>query len=472
MERTKSQKKNSGQRLRRINPLYVYNELRSYGGNTGFFKMLISYIFICAGMAFAGKLFKLERGQIVSLLVYAYILTPYILLGRAKSLYYQRKFWDVNKYMEKMLYYFKGRPKLLECWGMVLELFPEGEMNTAIKDAIGHVKISDNLETGKAEAIQDLSKRYQCSRLLRIHEFFMQVERDGGNYDMSIELLLKDRQLWAERVEELQQKKKFTRVNIVLSMLIVTVLCLSIMYLPEMVASNVTFADIGKIRFVQLSAMGYLMLMLFLYVSIDRKMCIDWLKDENLYTEGEAEARYEKLTSKDMSFRARLRRHTLGYRALAKVYTKQLKLSMPVWVMRLALLLQTENVHVAIKESYGDAPPCLKPAIHKLISQIELEPNSEKPYDEFLSEFGLPEFEDVMSTLYSIQAGSGGDVQVEIRNIVDRATAMTDKAEKLKNEDKMAAMQAYVAIPGLIGAVKLMVDMSAFLISFLSVRLM
>ena len=174
--------------------------------------MLISYIFICAGMFFAGKLFKLERGQIVSLLVYAYILTPYILLGKAKSLYYQRKFWDVNKYMEKMLYYFKGRPKLLECWGMVLELFPEGEMNTAIKDAIGHVKISDNLETGKAEAIQDLSKRYQCSRLLRIHEFFMQVERDGGNYDMSIELLLKDRQLWAERVEELQQKMMMNKV--------------------------------------------------------------------------------------------------------------------------------------------------------------------------------------------------------------------------------------------------------------------
>ena len=82
----------------------MYNELRSYGGNTGFFKMLISYIFICAGVSFAGKLFKLERGQIISLLVYAYILTPYILLGRAKSLYYQRKFWDVNKYMEKMLY--------------------------------------------------------------------------------------------------------------------------------------------------------------------------------------------------------------------------------------------------------------------------------------------------------------------------------------------------------------------------------
>ena len=289
---------------------------------------------------------------------------------------------------------------------------------------------------------------------------------------MSIELLLKDRQLWAERVEELQQKKKFTRVNIVLSMLIVTVLCLSIMYLPELVASNVTFADIGKIRFVQISAMAYLMLMLLLYVSVDRKMCVDWLKDENLYTEEEARLRYEKLTSKDMSWKARLRRHTLGYRALAKVYTKQLKLSMPVWVMRLALLLQTENVHVAIRESYDDAPPCLKPAIRKLISQIELEPNSEKPYDEFLCEFGLPEFEDVMSTLYSIQAGSGGDVQVEIRNIVDRATAMTDKAEKIKNEDKMAAMQSYVAIPGLIGAVKLMVDMSAFLISFLSVRVM
>ena len=450
----------------------MYSEQRSYGGNTGFFKMLISYIFVCTGMAFAGKLFKLEQGQIVFLLVYAYILTPYILLGRVKSAYYQRKFWDVNKYMEKMLYYFKGRPKLLECWGMVLELFPEGEMNTAIKDAIGHVKISDNLDTGKIEAIQDLSKRYQCSRLNRIHEFCMQVEKDGGKYDMSIELLLKDRQLWAERVEELQQKKRFTRINIILSMLIVTVLCLSVMYLPGMVASNVTFADIGKIKFVQISAMVYLMLMLLLYVTVDRKMCVDWLKDENLYSENEAKTRYDKLIQRqnDTGFMAEVKRHTLGHRALVRVYTKQLKLAMPVWVMRLALLLQTENVHIAIKESYDDAPPCLKPAIYKLIHQIEMEPDSERPYNEFLAEFELPEFEDVMSTLYSIQSGAGGDIELEIRNIVDRATTLTDKAEKIKNEDKMAAMQSYVAIPGLIGAVKLMVDMSAFLMSFLSVR--
>lgn len=434
--------------------------------------MLASYLLVCLAGFGLGKLFKLEQDQIWFLLVYAYILTPYILLNRTRSSYYQRRFWDLNKYMEKMLYYFKGKPKLLECWGMVLEIFPEGEMNRVLKDAIGHVKLSDNLETGKAEAIRDMSRKYQCSRLLRIHEFFMQVERDGGNCDMSIELLLKDRQLWAERVEELQQKKKFTRINIVLSMIIVTTLCLSVMYLPEMVASNVSFTDIGRIKFVQVSAMVYLMLLLFLFVRVDSRMCLDWLKDENLYSVDEARVRYEKLTNKDMTWRARLVRHTLGYRALFKVYQKQLKLSMPVWVMRLALLLQTENVHVAIRESYDDAPPCLRPAIHSFIQQIELEPNSERPYDDFLCEFGLPEFEDVMSTLYSIQAGAGGDIQVEIRNIVDRATALTDKAEKIKNEDKMAAMQSYVAIPGLIGAVKLMVDMSAFLISFLSVRVM
>ncbi len=436
--------------------------------------MLISYVLICAGMLFAGKLFKLEPGQKLFLVIYTYILTPYILLGRVKSAYYQRKFWDVNKYMEKMLYYFKAKPKLLECWGMVLEIFPAGEMHDAVNYAINHVKVSDNLENGKAEAVAELAKRYKCSRLHRIHEFFMQVEHDGGEYDMSIELLLKDRQLWAERVEELQQKKRFTRINIILSMLIVTVLCLSIMYLPGMVASNVTFADIGKIKFVQISAMGYLMLMLLLYVAVDRKMCVDWLKDENLYTEAEAKERYDKLVrgQKDTTFAGGVKRHTLGYRALFKVYTKQLKLAMPVWVMRLALLLQTENVHVAIRESYDDAPPCLKPAIHKLINQIEMEPDSERPYNEFLSEFELPEFEDVMSTLYSIQSGAGGDVEMEIRNIVDRATTMTDKAEKIKNEDKMAAMQSYVALPGLIGAVKLMVDMSAFLMSFLSVRVM
>ena len=162
----------------------------------------------------------------------------------------------------------------------------------------------------------------------------------------------------------------------------------------------------------------------------------------------------------------------MSYHALVKVYKKQLKLAMPVWVMRLALLLQTENVHVAIRESYEEAPACLKPAIRKLINEIEMEPNSELPYDNFLKEFEMPEFENVMGTLYSIQSGAGGDVEMEIRNIVDRATTMTDKAEKIKNEDKMAAMQTYVALPGLIGAVKLMIDMSAFLISFLSIRVL
>ena len=49
---------------------------------------------------------------------------------------------------------------------------------------------------------------------------------------------------------------------------------------------------------------------------------------------------------------------------------------------------------------------------------------------------------------------------------------MGKNMSKIKNEDKMAAMQTYVALPGLIGAVKLMIDMSAFLISFLSIRVL
>lgn len=458
--------------LRRLNPWFTYNEQCSYGENSKFLKTLFFYFLVGLAAYYSGVIFKLELSQRIIMVIYGYICTPYILIGRAKSRYYEKRFWDVNKYMEKMLYYFKNKPKLLECWIMIIDIFPNGEMNEVISEAINHVKVSDNLETGKEESIKIFSKRYECSRLLRIHEFFMQVEHDGGNYDMSIELLLKDRHLWAERVEELQHKKKFTRINVILSMIIVSVLCLSIMYLPGMIASNVSFVDIGKIGFVQISAMLYLMLMLFLYLRMDKRMCVDWLKDENYYTEEEARIRYEKITNKNTSLTARISRHTLSYHALVKVYKKQLKLAMPVWVMRLALLLQTENVHVAIRESYEDAPACLKPAIRKLINEIEMEPNSELPYDNFLEEFEMPEFENVMGTLYSIQSGAGGDVEMEIRNIVDRATTMTDKAEKIKNEDKMAAMQTYVALPGLIGAVKLMIDMSAFLISFLSIRVL
>ena len=60
--------------------------------------------------------------------------------------------------------------------------------------------------------------------------------------------------------------------------------------------------------------------------------------------------------------------------------------------------------------------------------------------------------------------------QMQVLEIV--TIPLEELAEKIKNEDKMAAIQTYVALPGLIGAVKLMIDMSAFLISFLSIRVL
>ena len=142
-------------------------------------------------------------------------------------------------------------------------------------------------------------------------------------------------------------------------------------------------------------------------------------------------------------------------------------MAFPQWLMEIALLLQGDNVQVSIHKTYDNAPMILKPELEIMMEKLEKNPESQKPYLEFLELVELPAIQSAMKMLYSISSGHGGDVSEQIKEIIHRNNLLMDKAEKLENEDRMAGTNLYFLLPMLLGAFKLILDLSVFMLAFL-----
>lgn len=133
----------------------------------------------------------------------------------------------------------------------------------------------------------------------------------------------------------------------------------------------------------------------------------------------------------------------------------------------MSLLLQSENVQVAMFKSYEDAPAVLKPALRDFLEELREKPASMEPYLHFLGAFTLPEVRSSMKMLYSLSEGTGGDASFQIADIIRRNQLMMDKAQKMKNEDSLAGMYALFLAPQLTGGGKIIVDMLVLMVLYL-----
>ena len=160
--------------------------------------------------------------------------------------------------------------------------------------------------------------------------------------------------------------------------------------------------------------------------------------------------------------------HIWGHALLHRRLKREITIAFPQWMMELALLLQTENVQVSIFQTVDTALPILKPELQKLRDALQERPNDREPFLSFFAAFELPEITTSMQTIYSLSIGSGGDAQTQIANIVRRNNIILDRAEDMANDDSMAGLYTLFLMPVLVGSVVLMVDMTCFLLSFMS----
>ena len=175
---------------------------------------------------------------------------------------------------------------------------------------------------------------------------------------------------------------------------------------------------------------------------------------DETYDEKELLRQYEKVK------RSEEKKHAeLGTRIAKKNVSRALQKMFPQWLLEVSLLLQSENVQVAIMESYDEAPVLMKPALRELIQKLQLRPTDMEPYLEFLQEYALPEVQSSMKMLYALSEGTGGNANNQISDIIRRNQLLLDQAQKMKNEDALGGLYALFLAPQLTGGAKMLVDM-------------
>ena len=83
----------------------------------------------------------------------------------------------------------------------------------------------------------------------------------------------------------------------------------------------------------------------------------------------------------------------------------------------MGLLLQSENVHMALKKSLVQVSGVMRADLERLIDEIEINPESSEPYYSFLEEFDVPEVHSTVGMLYSISQGSSANTQQQIKEL-------------------------------------------------------
>lgn len=416
-----------------------------------------------------------------------------------KARYEQRRFSDVSIYLERMIYYFSSGITILDSLVLILKLFPDGDMHDVLEKAINIIKTSNVANVDKT-ALYEIEKVYPVTRIKTLHKFMLQVQQNGGNTELGKTILLNDRKNWVDRTMEMQAAKKNFRTDTVIVLALVTFMSLCVLYIPQYIKQfNI---DISRYPLVQVTSVILLCAGLVIYTHINGFMSRNWLDEKKDKTDEECKKIYDNYfinnTKRDVIVAAIcsaitiiisivvfvkvhsffvfavdavlilffVKSPAIGKKEVKKQIQRMIEISYPSWLLQVSLYLATENVPVAMTKSYEDAPGIIKPALFKMLKELDANPASVDPYNNFLKEFNMEEVSESMTALYSLAQSEGGDIEDEFANLIKRNNELSNKAEKLKNEDKLFLMQLNMYLPSAVCCIKMMGDLFMFFSAF------
>ena len=430
-----------------MRPKLLWDELKRYGYVFSVKRSILMYGMAVAFALLCGKFFRLERMYLLILCLWCACLFPFFLRNLYRNRYGQRQFVEINSYMEQFLYSFQKSGKILVTLKDVEKLFANGMMHTRIQEAIAYIEDTYDEDHVEKKGLAMIEQEYPIHHVAMIHRFALQVEEKGGEYGEAIRLMLDARRMWADRSYELLKEKKRKRTQILISVLVSLLLCSVFVYVAERVSLSITGFTIVKVV-----TLLTLLLDIWIFYVADRKLSMESM--DETYDEKELLCQYEKVKRSEEKQHAEL-----GTRIAKKNVSRALQKMFPQWLLEVSLLLQSENVQVAIMESYDEAPVLMKPALRELIQKLQLRPTDMEPYLEFLQEYALPEIQSSMKMLYALSEGTGGNANNQISDIIRRNQLLLDQAQKMKNEDALGGLYALFLAPQLTGGAKMLVDM-------------
>lgn len=494
------QKRKKRNHLKLLNPKNLEKEVNVYGYHFSWKTHLLFVFVSLSGIGAIGVLFQLKPVLFTIVLLVTFCLIPVLILDMYKKMYEQKRFADATTYMEQMLYSFQKSGKVLNALTETREVFESGQMRDKIMEAEDYLAAGcAQTEKGLlAEALDIIEKAYGCRKIHMIHRLLVNSEAYGGDMSDSILLVLDDLEVWKRQGYKLQQEKKTSHTDNIISICVATILCAVALYVLDgmktmMAASASTPFNIFEVGIIQATSLFFILFSLFVYAKSTRSLTRDWLKEETMRDADYVRNSYKAIERyKDEKEQKRslilafpflilaivlfifwgiwpaaaclalagimFLQHRIGATLAKKDITEELYVALPEWLMELVLLLQHNNVQVSIAKSVDGAPEVLRPELLKLQECLAAEPGKLTSYTSFCRDFDVPEISSCMKMLHAISESGTGNAAVQLNNLMQRVAEMRSQAEEIRNRSIAFRMKMLFSYPVMGATVKLLID--------------
>lgn len=488
------------ERKKRSKRANIWDELADYGYDFIWLKYVEFYlatILIGVGLGLA---YQLKWFWMLALIAGFLLMMPSIIKSYYRNKYEEKRYDDVTTYIEQMLYSFRKNSKIIASLRDALAVFPTGRMHDTIAAALYAAQSAPAGTNIYAEAFRVVETEYPCRRIRSLHRYMMKVEGVGGDHDAGIDALLKDRRLWVERIDGFKKEAATVLTDIYISIGFSVVLsCLVVRMM------STPLVDIPSNLFYQISSVAFLLCCAFTIqlatkgtiLSLDdgedeessrrilKKM--NWIRNYDAHKELVKALKMSAIffvflivgffiknlaviifSAVAMCYAIFLKRF-MDKRSAIKSVCRAIEKVYPDWLLELALLLQIDNLHVAIDKTLDAAPLILRGDLTKLNEEIIRNPNSIQPFANFFDFLPLPQVQSSMKLLYSIAEFEQKKSDTQLMELVERNSLLMDKAEKYRNDDRLSTTFIVKFIPMGISSVKLMSDLVVLLVSYMGI---
>lgn len=496
-----------------LSPAHLKAGVAVTGENFSFRDNVFTFIVFAVAAIILGILNNMDIVFITALTIVAVMFVPGYIVQKYRRKYEEKRFADINIYMEQFLYAFREHKNIARCLKEIRTSFGDSGLGRLIDEVYSDIMnpdIDSNEVNVEEVALRKIERVYPTEKLKTIHKFALRAERIGGDFDKTSSMLLEDRANWEAMQNKLQLRKKQNRTMVNVSIIFSMGLCT---FFLRTMGQSIEGADITKDILVQGMVLLTWVLNLSIFSVATAKTYADQLSLTSSASQKKAVEHYYRITrwNNETEFKRSMKyiavfavatitmfflrntlptgvrfntiivvvlllitifmsvQHRVDYALTKKKVEEEIMLFFPQWLIDIALLLQTDNVQVAIYKSFQEAPEVLQPELKKLYDKLQKDPTSVTPYLEFFDGFEIKGIQSSMKMLYNVYNGTGSDSDIQIKEIIQRNNELLEVAADAKHENQLGEYAGMLLLPILTAGAELAVDMTVFFNTMLAV---
>lgn len=127
------------------------------------------------------------------------------------------------------------------------------------------------------------------------------------------------------------------------------------------------------------------------------------------------------------------------YNAAHKQNHNDIVCAIPLWINMLYALIETNNIHNAIKNSLNtDIPYCIKKELEGFVQKIDADPTNKQAYLGFLKRYNVEGFSEIMLKLYEFRNLSKDKLKYEIKELNVNLGRIESEKRKLQYKNELS----------------------------------